>query len=213
MLERIIEGREMTLVLEALTNVPSSTMYGTKIRRLLEELRTEGDSKRQMTYQQSSSISPTSLNNLAEGTKKAVEAIEMLSRNDPPGMRQQVTFLLDSWIRVHNEAPGSEKALAQYLQLLQQHGVGKADDITERFFRISTELVVEACLKTLDDKTKMLNYTVIDAYDFKHFWECFSCYLCNTFLYEGFSFAWLELISHRMFLSNILLLKNHITKL
>lgn len=290
-LERIIEGREMTLVLEALGNVPTNTSHGLKIRRLLDELRNESDStKRQMTYQQSSSISPASLNNLAEGTKKAVEAIEIISRNDPPGMRQQVTFLLDSWIRVHNEAPGSEKALAQYLQLLQQHGVGKADEITERFFRISTELVVEACLKTLDEK-KTLNYAVVDAYaklasllirymnsggstdqiaaqrvsllnkllgttvrtlmsnyercknggivplhwDQRPWFRLLLNLICDLnapspildpisfgilsvfgsafhvlqpLVVPGFAFAWLELISHRMFLSNILLLKN-----
>jgi len=130
------------------------------------------------THQQSSSIG-ASLSNLAEATTRAAEATVLTARKDPPGMRQQVTFLLDNWMRIHSEAPGSEKALAQYLQLLQQHGVGKVEDQTERFFRHSTELVVDAVLQTSqpvaanDSSNKqqapssqgtVLNYNVVDAY-------------------------------------------------
>jgi len=132
--------------------------------------------RNQLTHEQSSSISPVSLNNFSGATRKAAEAYEVAAMNDPQGARQQVTFLLDSWIRVNNEAHGSEKALAQYLQLLQQNGIGKIDEQTERFFRLSTELVVESTLKSASAvsnegsndhnimKGKVLNYTVIDAY-------------------------------------------------
>uniref|UniRef100_A0A7S2AA89 CCR4-Not complex component Not1 C-terminal domain-containing protein n=1 Tax=Trieres chinensis TaxID=1514140 RepID=A0A7S2AA89_TRICV len=89
-------------------------------------------------------------------------------------MKQQVTFLLDNWMRIHSEAAGTEKAL-QYIQLLQQNGIGKNEDQTERFFRLSTELVVEAVLKNavngesgalkeLSTQGKALNYGVMDAY-------------------------------------------------
>jgi len=134
------------------------------------------ESRNHLTHQQSSSIGSASLNNLADATRKAADQFEVISRNDPPGSRQQVTFLLDSWIRVNNEALGSEKALAQYLQLLQQNGIGKIEEQTERFFRLSTELVIESTLKSAavvaSDvpieptlmKGKPLNYNVVDAY-------------------------------------------------
>jgi len=208
---------------------------------------------------------------------------------------------LDSWIRVNNEAPGSEKALAQYLQLLQQNGIGKIEEQTERFFRISTELVIDSTLKTATSaatdasneqgamKGKVLNYNVVDAYakllallvrymngggspeqvaaqrisllnkilgvtvrtlmaSYEHSkqkdgisrWDqrpwfrlllnlvhdlnapspaldSISLGILSVFgsafhvvqplVVPGFAFAWLELISHRMFLSNLLLLK------
>jgi len=257
--------------------------------------------RHQLTHEQSSSIGPISLNNLAGATRKAAEAYEATARSDPQGSRQQVTFLLDSWIRVNNEAHGSEKALAQYLQLLQQNGIGKMDEQTERFFRLSTELVVESTLKSAVAvssevagehnmmKGKVLNYTVIDAYakllallvrymngggtteqvaaqrisllnkifgvtmrtlmasyeqskqkDGSTRWDqrpwfrlllnlvhdlnapspaldSISLGILRVFgsafhvvqplVVPGFAFAWLELISHRMFLSNLLLLK------
>merc|ERR1712232_1380186 len=236
------------------------------------------------------SIGPVSLNNLAGGAKKALESVEMLARSDPPSLRRQVTFLLDSWIRIQSEALGNEKALAQYLQLLHQHGIGKADDITERFIRVSMELVVDAVLKSAqvdantgsggkDTQTKTYNYNVLDAFAklialigaqrvsllnkalatfartlmanyerckqqnggvvphwdqrpwFRIFLNlihdlntpspaldpiCFGIlsvfgsafHIMQPLVVPGFSFAWLELISHRMFLSNILLIKN-----
>merc|ERR1712232_804404 len=236
------------------------------------------------------SIGPVSLNNLAGGAKKALESVEMLARSDPPSLRRQVTFLLDSWIRIQSEALGNEKALAQYLQLLHQHGIGKADDITERFIRVSMELVVDAVLTSAqvdantgsggkDTQTKTYNYNVLDAFAklialigaqrvsllnkalatfartlmanyerckqqnggvvphwdqrpwFRIFLNlihdlntpspaldpiCFGIlsvfgsafHIMQPLVVPGFSFAWLELISHRMFLSNILLIKN-----
>mmetsp|Transcript_25184 Transcript_25184/g.73927 ORF Transcript_25184/g.73927 Transcript_25184/m.73927 type:complete len:2663 (-) Transcript_25184:304-8292(-) len=253
-----------------------------------------------LSHQQSSSISAASLNNLTEATKRAAEATEVTARNDPPNMKQQVTFLLDNWMRIHNEASGNEKAL-QYIQVLQQNGVGKIEEQTERFFRLSTELVVGAVLKSAGvsggdskdqgTKGKALNYMVIDAYaklisllirhmngggstdqvadqrisllnkvlgitvrtmlsdyeraknesgsnvsnwDQRPWFRLFlnlvldlnspspaldpinygilstfgsAFHVIQPLVLPGFAFAWLELISHRMFLSNLLLVK------
>jgi CCR4-NOT transcription complex subunit 1 len=101
---------------------------------------------------------------------KAAEALALAARNDPPQTRQSVTHLLDYWIRVYNESPGNEKVYAQFLSLLQQHGVGKTEENSERFFRASTELVIEAVLKSGQqgqvDETgvPVLHYSVVDAY-------------------------------------------------
>ena len=117
-------------------------------------------------------IASTLSSDLAGATFKAFEATLAIAKNDPPGMRSQVMFLLDSWLRVYDETSGNEKTVPviQFLQLLQQHGVGKSEEQTERFFRFSTELVVEASIKSvLKDGTGSklmgsLNYNVLDAY-------------------------------------------------
>ena len=66
--------------------------------------------------------------------------------------------------RLHSEAVTNEKALTQYFQLLQQFGVGKIEEQTERFCRLSTQIVVDAVMKTSANggDGKSLNYTVID---------------------------------------------------
>ena len=130
------------------------------------------------TIQESSSLSPTSLNNMTSASKKVAEITAKFVKNDPPNARQEVTTILDNWIRVHTEASGNEKVYAQFLQYLQQVGVGKVEESTERFLRLSISIVMEAVSKTATNSTNgaraTLNYTVVDVYSsllvlmFKH---------------------------------------------
>merc|ERR1719424_2382649 len=90
---------------------------------------------------------------------------------DPTGAREQVTMLLEQWIRVWNDSPGSEKAYAQYLALLQQHSIPRSDQSTERFVRLSTIICVESCAEAHTGEIAEkggnlvpLVYSVIDAY-------------------------------------------------
>ena len=126
------------------------------------------------THRQSSSISASSLTNLAEATKRASEAIDAIANEDPINLRKQVMVLLESWMLINNDGIGMDKAL-QFIQLLQQNGVGKNEEQTERFFRVSTEILVEAVIKSSpgdsvetkcadDARGKALNYNVIDSY-------------------------------------------------
>jgi len=123
---------------------------------------------RHATIDVTSSLSTASLAAYSNGTKSAAETLLRFARTDPPNAKQQVTFLLDGWIRLHSEAVANDKVLTQYLQLLQQNGVGKSDEQTERFFRLAAQLVVEAVLKTsnggADGNGNVLNYSVIDIY-------------------------------------------------
>jgi CCR4-NOT transcription complex subunit 1 len=126
-----------------------------------------------ITYKQSSSISTASLSNFVFATKRAEEAIDAVAKNDPMSLQQQVMILLDGWMRIINDLYAHEKSI-QFLQLLQQNGIGKNEEQTERFVRSATDLLIEAVLKsaTVDinakdlrpTNTKVLNYAVIDAF-------------------------------------------------
>lgn len=99
-------------------------------------------------------------------------------QRDPAGAREQVTALLEQWIRVWNESPGSEKAYAQYLALLQQHGVPRVEASTDRFVRLAAMVCVDAARRRLQqqrqqqaaagegkgDDVGVIDYSVIDAY-------------------------------------------------
>jgi CCR4-NOT transcription complex subunit 1 len=118
-------------------------------------------------YRENSSLSPESLSQMTSASQKVAEATQGFIRNDPPNTKQQVATVLDNWIRVYNEAGGNEKVYLQFLQYMQQSGVGKAEEHTERFLRLSVLLVVEAVLKSAtsaSNGSRMLNYTVIDVY-------------------------------------------------
>lgn len=115
-----------------------------------------------------SSLSPVSLSRMSSASRKVAEATEVFSRNDPPTAKQQVTNLLENWIRIQNEAAGNEKIYVQYLQYLLQMGVGKIEEHTERFLRLSVLIVIDAAMKTAtgggNGVRSVLNYAVVDIY-------------------------------------------------
>jgi CCR4-NOT transcription complex subunit 1 len=287
-------------------SAPSSQQINPAFRkaaaRLLEELRNSissgGDARvgvGRMTppaprpsYEESSSMSPTSVKQLTDASLVIAKSSLSLASNDPPNARQNATDILVNWLRVQNEAAGNDKILAQFLQLLQQKfGVGSSDDETERFLRLTSEVVVESCVKSAD-ANKGLRYDAIDGYakllsylvihmngggtaeqvaqqrltmlnkvlgaitrslvtshekaqqtntqwDQRPWFRLLLDLVCelntpnqmldamkssivNVFgsafhviqplVVPGFAFAWLELISHRMFLSNLLLARD-----
>lgn len=186
-LERIASPGDFPKLMELMTNVaegrsqasPQVTQTLRKpILRMLEEVRatpvagqqfqaSSGNAtKKSVSADQSTILSSASLANLVNGARVAAMSLESFARKDLPNAKQQVTSLLDSWIRVHNEAASNEKALVQYIQLLQQFGVGKTDEETERFFRLSTQIVVDAVVKTSPNggDSTTLQYDVIDIY-------------------------------------------------
>ena len=177
--ERITSPSEIPSIIDAFTKMASKqTNYKKSVNKLLDELRgtkneTVADSAK-AAQPPPAPASPAVVDGseglgVSDVAAKAAEALALAARNDPPQTRQSVTHLLDYWIRVYNESPGNEKAYAQYLQLLQQHGVGKSEENSERFFRVSTELVIEAVLKSATPPesgtgASVLHYNVVDAY-------------------------------------------------
>lgn len=90
-------------------------------------------------------------------------------------IKEHVTLLLERWLRVWNVV--NDQIFSQYLQLMHNYGVLKTEESADKFFRISTEICAEACLKNpvtvtppvassgsdASDTPATLNFTVIDA--------------------------------------------------
>lgn len=182
LLTRIAEGRSQA-------GAAVMQLYRKPILRMLEEMRglapaaspqpttpaiqsasgaASGDQRRAgPPITDTSSLSMASLSRLSLASGKVAEATEVFSQKDPPNSRQQVTQLLENWIRVNNEAAGNEKINAQFLQYLQQYGVGKIEEHTERFLRLASQIVVDAVLKSSaagSNGRSVLNYAVADVY-------------------------------------------------
>lgn len=123
-----------------------------------------GGRSNQHSYEESSSLSTASLNNLVVGSMVIAKSSLSFASADPPNAKQLVTEILVGWLRFQNEAAGNDKIMAQFLQRLQQQfDVGSNDDQTERFLRLATEVVVESCTKNVDASSS-LNYQAIDGY-------------------------------------------------
>jgi len=107
---------------------------------------------------------------LAEGAGGSGNAKQV----EAPGARDQVTFLLERWIRLWNESGGAEQKCAQFVTLLHQENILKTEEMTNVFLRIGIELCVDACVKTASTtqtqqadgsttSTTTYAYKVIDA--------------------------------------------------
>jgi CCR4-NOT transcription complex subunit 1 len=176
LMTRIVEGRSQASqqVLQA---------YRKPILRMLEETRaipgtsdqaTAGPSTvlpvsaSEISVGEHSSLSKEYLDKIARVPKIVADATSVFATNDPANARQQITALLDSWIRIQSDGFGNEKSTTQYIQVLQQYGFGKSEEQTERFLRLSTLTIVDAVLKSASpggEKSRAaLNYTFIDMY-------------------------------------------------
>lgn len=80
-------------------------------------------------------------------------------------LKEQITLLLDRWMRVWSAV--NDQVFGQYLQLMHQCGVLKTEEAADKFFRLSTDICAEACLKSANSTTptepSTLVYTVVDA--------------------------------------------------
>ncbi|KAI3965367.1 hypothetical protein MKX01_042848 [Papaver californicum] len=67
---------------------------------------------------------------------------------DPLGFRDQVSMLFNEWYRICEATGTNDAAVTRFVSQLQQSGLLKGDDMTDRFFRLLTELSVTHCLST-----------------------------------------------------------------
>lgn len=66
---------------------------------------------------------------------------------DPPGLVEKTDYLIREWIAIYNMHPtgrDSTKAFSLFVHQMNVHGILKTDDLITRFFRLSTQLCVEA---------------------------------------------------------------------
>mmetsp|Transcript_13579 Transcript_13579/g.30419 ORF Transcript_13579/g.30419 Transcript_13579/m.30419 type:complete len:2214 (+) Transcript_13579:205-6846(+) len=85
--------------------------------------------------------------------------------------RELVTGLLERWLRVWSTV--NDQVFGSFLQLMEQYGVLKTEEAADKFFRVATEICVEACLRSAsaasptaasaEPTPPTLNFTVIDA--------------------------------------------------
>lgn len=79
--------------------------------------------------------------------------------------KEHVTVLMERWIRIWNTV--NDQVFGQFLQLMHQCGVLKTEEAADRFFKISTEICIEASQKSLQNSngadSLTPNYTFVDA--------------------------------------------------
>jgi len=94
--------------------------------------------------------------------------------DDPPGLFEKTDFLLREWVTIYHSPQGAKdpnKAFSLFVHQMNIHGILKTDDLITRFFRLSTQMVVEHCYRYISDlsgssataaRNKM--FQTVDAY-------------------------------------------------
>ncbi|KAM5554755.1 hypothetical protein ABKV19_022924 [Rosa sericea] len=92
---------------------------------------------------------------------------------DPPGFREQVSMLFAEWYRICELPGANENSCAHLIIQLHSSGMLKGDDLTDRFFRLLTELTVAHCLSSevinsstlqTPQQVQNLSFLAIDIY-------------------------------------------------
>ncbi|XXG66487.1 hypothetical protein AAC387_Pa06g0046 [Persea americana] len=65
---------------------------------------------------------------------------------DPAAFRDQVSLLFNEWCRICEHSGTTDAAYTHFISQLQQSGLLKGDDITDRFFRFLMEISVVHCV-------------------------------------------------------------------
>ncbi|XP_066906424.1 CCR4-NOT transcription complex subunit 1 isoform X2 [Halyomorpha halys] len=76
--------------------------------------------------------------------------------DDPPGLAEKTEYLLREWVGIYHSPQGAKdpnKAFSLFVHQMNCHGILKTDDLITRFFRLSTQMVVELCYRLLPDVT------------------------------------------------------------
>ena len=168
--EKIINPNEFPRTMSFLSNLGKSGAQSSQLAQVLRSIdemkdRDSADMKVAQSYR--ISMSAASLANLSSATKRALESLHSISSKDPPNFKQQVIVMVKGWVRLVTEG-GTEEEMIQFVQILQQQVIGQNEDQNERFFRVSTEVLIESALESAiisenKNQTK-LNYLFIDGH-------------------------------------------------
>jgi len=111
-----------------------------------------------------SSLSRESILRITRAPKAVTVTVQLSMDRDPKDSVQQVSTLLDSWIRVYDDPMTCMKTRAQFISVLREYGVSKAEEPTERFLRISTLTMIDATLKSAQSVPGSGNSQLIFTY-------------------------------------------------
>ncbi|KAD3069237.1 hypothetical protein R6Q59_016720 [Mikania micrantha] len=91
------------------------------------------------------------------------------SEPDPAAFQEQVSLLFAEWYKIY-ELPGvNDQLTARFVLQLQQNGLLKADDTSDRFFRRLLDVAVSHCISSeaavqSHQQTQTLSFLAIDMY-------------------------------------------------
>ena len=161
---------------EAVTKMrPTNAVLKKQLQKWLTDIKDlataqdEQNSTEQQQQQQQQQQKVGMINNSNSTTASSIVNATINPRD--LAVRENVTSLLERWLKVWNTI--NDQSFGNFVILIEQCGVLKTEETADRFFRISCEICIEACLRSIVNTTEnnllsstgvgTLNFTVIDA--------------------------------------------------
>ncbi|VVC27811.1 Hypothetical protein CINCED_3A013043 [Cinara cedri] len=133
---------------------------------LMEVIRPSQAAENTAPERMASTSSGSTSNNIQHGMSQGRDF------DDPPGLLEKTEYLLKEWLTIYSAAPNRDpgKTFSVYIHQMNVQGILKSDDIITRFFRLSTQMMVELCYRQIPDQTlspstvRAKLFHTIDAY-------------------------------------------------
>jgi len=134
--EPVASATELYNTLDVLSKIASRSSRGAPLISLVEQAR-QVSAMRQVGAMRQPAVGKPPIG--APSNKS--------DKGDPHGLREQVAGLFDEWVHLL-EANPNDRMHTAYVASLQQNGLLKGDELTDRFLRILMELAVAHCLRS-----------------------------------------------------------------
>jgi CCR4-NOT transcription complex subunit 1 len=162
LLENLGTVYDYTNTLDTVTKMrPTNVMLKKQLQKWITDIKALATAQEEQRANGGTSTTPTVATSTVVGSNAMTPP-----RDQNQNAKDQVTALLDRWIRMWNNV--NDQLFNQFLQLMHQCGVLKTEEAADKFFKLAVEICVEACLKPTQTQSgsegaATLNYVVIDA--------------------------------------------------
>jgi CCR4-NOT transcription complex subunit 1 len=175
LIEHLANTHEFNLTFETVSRIqPRNAQEKKQLQKWLGDLRQLQTAKEEQTrHVGAAPVNPSivaQVNATNQPINNAVNPAVLAQRAADSGARESVTALLESWLKICTQ--NNDQYYVQYFQMMHRQGVLNTEENADKFFRISTELCIEVCLKSNptpgavtngQPAANVLTYTVIDA--------------------------------------------------
>lgn len=160
----LVSEQDLGCCIETLSRIAHSRNAPDGLVTLIDILRSSHDGNN-LTMERATS-GPTSY------IHSGILQVKTRECEDPPGLFEKTEYLLREWVNIYQTTASSKdpgKAFSLFVHQMNVHGILKTDDLITRFFRLSTQMVVELCYRLLPDPATFSNnrmkvFQTLDAY-------------------------------------------------
>ncbi|KAK9499689.1 hypothetical protein O3M35_002692 [Rhynocoris fuscipes] len=149
----VISEQDLFNTMEVLVRIASHTRPQPEgLATLIEMIRSNHDASGMFVERTHSGPTAHILSGISQG--KFPKSLQARDYDDPPVLIEKTELLLREWVNIYHSPQGTKdpnKSFSIFVHQMNCHGILKTDDLITRFFRLSTQMVVDLCYRYLPE--------------------------------------------------------------